>query len=86
MGQIEPLLEIMRPIAKAHDVPLSAVALNWVIGKGAIPLGGARNKQQAEQNAKALTFSLTEEDIATLDANALEGKKYVHSVTIDAVG
>lgn len=49
MEQIEPLLEVMRPIAKAHDVPLSAVALNWVIRKGAIPLGGARNKEQAEQ-------------------------------------
>jgi aryl-alcohol dehydrogenase-like predicted oxidoreductase len=49
MEQLEPLLNVMRKIAKSHDVPVSAVALGWVIAKGAIPLGGARNKQQAEQ-------------------------------------
>jgi aryl-alcohol dehydrogenase-like predicted oxidoreductase len=49
MGQLEPLLETMRAIGKKYDVPVSAVALNWVICKGAIPLGGARNREQAEQ-------------------------------------
>jgi aryl-alcohol dehydrogenase-like predicted oxidoreductase len=49
MEQLEPLLNVMRKIAKSHDVPVSAVALGWVMAKGAIPLGGARNKQQAEQ-------------------------------------
>lgn len=49
MDTLEPLLEVMRRIAKAHDVPVSAVALGWVMAKGAIPLGGARNKSQAEQ-------------------------------------
>ena len=49
MDTLEPLLEVMRRIAKAHDVPVSAVALGWVMAKGAVPLGGARNKSQAEQ-------------------------------------
>lgn len=49
MEQLEPLLATMREIAAKYDVPVSAVALNWVIAKGAIPLGGARNRQQAEQ-------------------------------------
>ncbi|KAG7562818.1 hypothetical protein FFLO_01773 [Filobasidium floriforme] len=74
MDTLEPLLEVMRRIAKAHDVPVSAVALGWVMAKGAIPLGGARNKSQAEQNAKALTLKMTSEEIAELDENALEGK------------
>ena len=49
MGDLEPLLELLREIANKYDVPVSAVALNWVIAKGAIPLGGARNAEQAEQ-------------------------------------
>lgn len=49
MDTLEPLLGVMRRIAKTHDVPVSAVALGWVMAKGAIPLGGARNKSQAEQ-------------------------------------
>lgn len=49
MQELEPLLETMRTIAAKHDVPVSAVALNWVICKGAIPLGGAKNREQAEQ-------------------------------------
>lgn len=49
MQELEPLLETMRTTAAKHDVPVSAVALNWVICKGAIPLGGAKNREQAEQ-------------------------------------
>ncbi len=49
MEQVEPLLEVMRGLSAKHGVPMSAIALNWVIGKGAIPLGGARNRRQAEE-------------------------------------
>ena len=47
--QMDPLLTEMRSLAEKYDVPMSAIALNWVICKGAIPLGGARNAEQAEQ-------------------------------------
>lgn len=47
--ELDPLLEEMRGLAEKYDVPMSAIALNWVICKGAIPLGGARNAHQAEQ-------------------------------------
>jgi hypothetical protein len=40
-------------LADKYEVPVSAIALNWVIGKGAIPLGGARNAKQAEQVSRA---------------------------------
>ncbi|KAJ9100087.1 hypothetical protein QFC19_005767 [Naganishia cerealis] len=74
MAELEPLLETMRGIAKKYDVPVSAVALNWVIAKGAIPLGGAKNRQQAEQNAKALTFTLTPEEVEELASKSFKGK------------
>lgn len=77
MEKIEPLLVVMRKVAKAHDVPVSAVALGWVIAKGAIPLGGARNAEQAIQNAKALTFELSEEEVLELDQVAIEGKNSI---------
>lgn len=47
--ELDPLLNEMKSLAKKYDVPMSAIALNWVMCKGAIPLGGARNAQQAEQ-------------------------------------
>lgn len=61
-------------MATAHGVTPSAVALGWVISHGAIPLGGARNAKQAEENAKALSFTLAEEEVAQLTELAFEGK------------
>jgi aryl-alcohol dehydrogenase-like predicted oxidoreductase len=49
MEQLEPLLDVMRKLASKYEVPTSAIAINWVIQKGAIPLGGARDAHQAEQ-------------------------------------
>lgn len=42
--------------------------------QGAIPLGGARNAKQVEQNAQALSFRLSDEEMARLDALAMVGK------------
>jgi aryl-alcohol dehydrogenase-like predicted oxidoreductase len=44
----------MKTVADRHGVTVSAVALNWVISKGAIPLGGARNAEQAQQVGRVL--------------------------------
>ena len=53
---------------------MSAVSLNWVICKGGIPLGGARNEKQAKENARAMTFRLTDEEVGRLEALGFEGK------------
>ncbi|KAF8941497.1 hypothetical protein BGZ58_007864 [Dissophora ornata] len=68
MKELAPLLAVMERIAKEHDVPMSAVALNYTICKGTIPLGGARNPEQARQNAKALGWRLSDQEIAELDS------------------
>ncbi|KAF3226611.1 hypothetical protein TWF106_000351 [Orbilia oligospora] len=70
---IDPLLEAMKEIAEKRDVPVSAIALNWVMCKGAIPLGGARNGKQAGENSKALGFRLTNEEVERLDELSVEG-------------
>lgn len=75
MEKLEPLLEVVRRVAGVHGVSCSAVALKWVIQKGAIPLGGVKNARQAEENARAASeeWALTEEEMGELDRFALEG-------------
>ncbi|CAF0841945.1 unnamed protein product [Adineta ricciae] len=71
MDELEPLLETMRRIADKHHVSVSSVALNYVICKGVIPLGGARDGKQAEQNAGALGWRLTNDEITELEAHPI---------------
>ncbi|KAF9186900.1 hypothetical protein BGZ51_001690 [Haplosporangium sp. Z 767] len=73
MTELKPLLSVMERIAKEHDVPMTAVALNYTICKGTIPLGGARNPEQARQNAKAFGWRLSDKEIEDLESVALIG-------------
>jgi pyridoxine 4-dehydrogenase len=51
------------------------VALRWIIEKGAVPIPGAKNAAQAEQNAGALGWALDPDDAAAIDRVALEGTR-----------
>ncbi|MBN2085852.1 MAG: aldo/keto reductase [Anaerolineales bacterium] len=69
LSRILPLLGLMREIAQAHGGRSTVqVALNWVIGKGAIPIPGVKNKRQAEDVISTLEWRLTGEEMAQLDA------------------
>jgi aryl-alcohol dehydrogenase-like predicted oxidoreductase len=57
----------------------SQVALRWVMAKGAIPIPGAKNRHQAEENAGALGWSLDGDDLARLDGVALPGIRTLRS-------
>jgi aryl-alcohol dehydrogenase-like predicted oxidoreductase len=71
LGKIQPLIQLMRDIGKAHDgKPPAQVALNWVMSKGAVPIPGAKNAKQAQENAAALGWRLAEAEIAALDAES----------------
>ncbi len=68
LEKIQPLLKLMTEIGQDHGGKTNAqVALNWVICKGALPIPGAKNAAQAQQNAGALGWRLTDEEIAKLD-------------------
>ncbi len=68
LPRLAPLLKIMTAIGQDHGGKSNAqVALNWVICKGALPIPGAKNAGQAQQNAGALGWRLTEEEVARLD-------------------
>jgi aryl-alcohol dehydrogenase-like predicted oxidoreductase len=70
LREIEPVVAALREIGEARGRPPAQVALNWLICKGALPIPGAKNAQQAEQNAGALGWRLTDVEVAALDAVA----------------
>jgi aryl-alcohol dehydrogenase-like predicted oxidoreductase len=67
--------ELRRVGADYGDKTPSQVALAWIMAKGVVPIPGAKNREQAEQNAGALGWSLSADDLAALDAVALYGKR-----------
>lgn len=68
LKKIEPLLLEIKRIGANHAGKSPAqVALNWVLYKGAIPIPGAKNAEQAQQNAEAVTWQLSEEEVIRLD-------------------
>lgn len=62
-------LEKIKPIADDHGVPLAQLVINWTIQRPGITaaLVGARNAQQAEENANSMSFQLTEEEIKKIN-------------------
>jgi aryl-alcohol dehydrogenase-like predicted oxidoreductase len=75
MEQVDPIVAVLREIGAPHDRTPSQVALRWLVDKGTIPIPGAKNAEQATQNAGALGWALTPEEVARLDAVALDGTR-----------
>lgn len=59
LQKIEPVLAALQSIGAAHEKTAVQVALNWLINKGVVPIPGAKNAKQAEQNAGALGWQMT---------------------------
>lgn len=72
---IDPLVAALREVGGAQSPTRSPaqVALNWIICKGAVPIPGAKNAEQARQNAGAVGWRLTPAQVAQLDTLAVEG-------------
>ncbi len=65
---LPPVIKLLQEIGQNHGgKTASQVALNWLICKGALPIPGAKNPQQAEMNAGGAGWQLTEEEVAKLD-------------------
>ena len=68
LSKIQPLIKLMTEIGQDHGGKSNAqVALNWTICKGTLPIPGAKDEKQAQQNAGALGWKLTEAEVAKLD-------------------
>jgi pyridoxine 4-dehydrogenase len=53
------------------------VALAWLIAQGAVPIPGAKNGDQAQQNAGALGWHLTTEELELLNQASLYGTRTI---------
>ncbi len=62
-------LDKLRPIAERHQCSLAQLALAWLIAQPqANAIAGARNEQQAVDNAKAGDINLSADDVQEIDA------------------
>jgi aryl-alcohol dehydrogenase-like predicted oxidoreductase len=59
--------QLRRVAAARGGLTPAQVALNWTMSRGTIPIPGAKNAQQALENVGALGWSLTEQEMATLE-------------------
>ncbi len=69
---LQPAVALLREIGAAHgDRTPGQVALNWLIQQGTLPIPGAKNARQARENAGAIGWSLSAEEVARLDEATL---------------
>lgn len=66
LEKLSPLFEKLQAIASHNGHTPAQVALSWVIAQGAVPIPGAKDASQAQNNAQALALSLSAEDIQNL--------------------
>ncbi|KAH7631442.1 NADP-dependent oxidoreductase domain-containing protein [Sordaria sp. MPI-SDFR-AT-0083] len=77
MEDIQETLAVLEKIAKARGKARASVALNYNISKGALPVVGIRNPEQARQAIDALGWRLSEEEMIELDRVSVEDTKTV---------
>ncbi len=72
-----PLIETVKELSIKYGVTPSQVALNWLItfhGETVVAIPGATKESHAKENAGAMTFSLTDEDLSLLDEKSAQFK------------
>uniref|UniRef100_A0A7S3B1B5 NADP-dependent oxidoreductase domain-containing protein n=1 Tax=Haptolina ericina TaxID=156174 RepID=A0A7S3B1B5_9EUKA len=69
-GGVNPLLVVLQEVAARNGRTPAQVSLNYIICKGAIPIPGASSALQVADNAGALGWRLSADDVALLDAAA----------------
>ena len=68
MDRVRPVLDLLGQIGERYSRTSSQVALRWLIENPLVlPIPGAKNRQQAEYNAGALSFSLSAEEMEALN-------------------
>jgi aryl-alcohol dehydrogenase-like predicted oxidoreductase len=70
LARSAPLLEGLRSIGAAHGATTAQVALAWLLryyGETVVAIPGATRAQQAAENAGAMQFDLTDDELAHID-------------------
>jgi aryl-alcohol dehydrogenase-like predicted oxidoreductase len=69
---VQPVIELLREIGSRYSKTPSQVAIRWLIENPIVlPIPGAKNSKQATENAGALSFSLTPEEVEVLSQATL---------------
>jgi diketogulonate reductase-like aldo/keto reductase len=69
LARIQPLIELLRQFGEAHGGKTpSQVALNWLMCKGALPIPGVHSLKHVQENAGAMGWRLSQEEVARLDS------------------
>ncbi|WP_107666939.1 aldo/keto reductase [Cyanothece sp. BG0011] len=67
LKKIEPIINQLKQLGEKYDKTPAQVALNWLIAQGnVIPIPGAKNAKQAQDNAGAMGWLLSDEDVKQL--------------------
>lgn len=67
LRKIEPIVDLLEQLGQKYQKTTVQVALNWLIAQqNVIPIPGAKNARQAEENAGAIGWLLDSEDVRQL--------------------
>jgi aryl-alcohol dehydrogenase-like predicted oxidoreductase len=69
---MQPVIKLLREIGERYAKTPSQVAIRWLMENPIVlPIPGAKNSKQATENAGALSFSLTPEEVEALSQATL---------------
>lgn len=80
------IVEAIEDLASRHDVSPAQMAIAWVLAQGDdfVPIPGTKKVSRLEENAAAAEVSLSEEELASLDALPRpQGDRYANMASID---
>ncbi|CAL9355993.1 Aldo-keto reductase YhdN [Streptomyces sp. enrichment culture] len=72
-GRNLAVVEEVKRLADAKSVTPSQLALAWVLRQGAVPIPGTKRRRYLEENIAATGVTITDEDIAAIEAVAPRG-------------
>ena len=61
------IINRVQMMAEKYDVSMAAIATRWILSKGANPIVGVTSVERVDDFVKALSFELTEDEIAYLE-------------------
>ncbi len=68
LEKIAPVISLLKQMGEKYDRTPAQVALNWLIAQGnVIPIPGAKTAKQAKENAGALGWQLSDDEVAELE-------------------
>ncbi len=72
MDAVQPVIKLLREIGERYSKTPSQVALRWLMENPVVlPIPGAKNSKQANENVGALSFSLTLGEVESLSQATL---------------